>query len=65
MECQKPQNLKNCNCTYDCERKGLCCECLAYHKVKNELPACYFTDEQEKTYNRSVSYFLENNLKYA
>jgi len=26
----------------------------------NELPACYFTAEEERTYDRSISYFVSN-----
>jgi hypothetical protein len=26
----------------------------------NELPACYFTAAQERTYNRSISYFVSS-----
>ena len=55
-------NLTACNCSYEpCSRKGNCCECLAYHRRNNELPACYFTAEQERTYNRSVRYFVRCN----
>jgi len=62
MECKKPKNLAKCNCTYEpCERKGLCCECISYHLSRNELPACYFPDEIEKTYDRSISRFVEIN----
>jgi len=25
----------------------------------NELPACYFPNDAEKTYNRSIDYFIE------
>ncbi|MFA5188203.1 MAG: hypothetical protein WC460_02480 [Patescibacteria group bacterium] len=60
MECQKPKNLKQCNCSYACPREGLCCECLRYHRKRRELPACYFTPEQEKTYDRSIAYYLKN-----
>ncbi len=48
-----------CNCTYPgCERKGICCECLHYHRKKNQLPACYFKPEVEKTYDRSIKRYL-------
>lgn len=64
MECQKEKNLKNCPCTYpSCERRGICCECLRYHQKKNELPACYFSLEQEKNYDRSIKNFIENKNK--
>ncbi|HEX38229.1 MAG TPA: hypothetical protein ENG70_05170 [Candidatus Cloacimonetes bacterium] len=63
MECRKTENLKMCNCTYPCDKKGMCCECIAYHRKRGELPACYFTDEQERTYNRSISYFVKMNKR--
>lgn len=59
MECQIQQNLKNCNCTYSCSRKGKCCECIEYHRSAGELPACYFSIEKEKTYDRSVSNYMK------
>lgn len=62
MECQKKNNQVKCNCTYEpCPRKGICCDCITYHKKYNELPACYFSDEAEKTYDRSISYFIKLN----
>jgi Domain of unknown function (DUF6485) len=55
----KESNLKNCNCTYEpCARKGICCECVTYHRKKGELPGCYFTEEVERTYDRSISRFI-------
>jgi len=61
-ECPRQQvNLENCNCTYDpCPRKGTCCECLRYHRASGELPACYFTPEVERTYDRSIARFLKS-----
>lgn len=59
-ECRKEQNLKECPCTYPgCPRKGLCCECIEHHREKNQLPACFFPPEMEKTYDRSLEKFLE------
>jgi hypothetical protein len=55
VECRKVQTLKECNCTYPCERRGLCCECVAYHRGSGELPACYFDAAHERTYDRSVA----------
>ncbi len=64
MDCSnKEANLAKCNCTYSCSRKGVCCECLSYHRAQNQLPACYFDKEAEKTYNRSISYFIKINSK--
>ena len=40
MECKKEKNLENCPCTYNCENKGICCECVAYHRKNGGLPAC-------------------------
>ena len=51
--------IKNCNCTYSCSRKGLCCECIEYHKKQGELPACYFNKNFEATYNRSIENYLK------
>jgi hypothetical protein len=53
-------NLAGCNCTYEpCVRKGICCQCMAYHRRMGELPACYFPDDVEKTYDRSIRKFIE------
>ncbi|NQT95940.1 MAG: hypothetical protein HQ572_05760 [Candidatus Omnitrophica bacterium] len=61
MECKKTNNLKICNCSYEpCSRKGTCCECIAYHKNNGELPACYFPDNIEKTYDRSIENFIRS-----
>lgn len=59
MECvNQAKNAKACNCTYPgCPRHGVCCECLAYHRGSGELPACYFTASEERTYNRSISFY--------
>jgi len=60
MECNKNKNLNICNCSYEpCSRKGICCECISYHRRSGELPACYFPTSAEKTYNRSISYFIK------
>ncbi len=61
MECKKEQNLKHCPCSYpDCPRKGICCECIKNHREKGELPACYFSPEIEKTYDRSIEKFIQD-----
>jgi len=60
MECKKEENIKGCPCTYPgCERKGKCCECLEHHLAKKELPACCFSKQVEKTYNRSFEKFVQ------
>lgn len=57
MECKKIENLKNCNCTYSCSRKGICCDCIAYHRKARQLPACFFPKDAERTYDRSFEFF--------
>ncbi len=58
MECKKESNLKFCNCTYQCSKKGVCCDCIAYHRRNGELPACYFPADIEHGYDRSVDNFI-------
>ena len=57
-ECKIEENKSNCNCSYPCSRKGLCCECLIYHKSRGEFPACFFPDEIERTYDRTIENFI-------
>ena len=55
------QNKSECACTYGhCPRKGICCECIRYHKKRGELPGCFFSAEAEKTYDRSIRKFIED-----
>jgi len=51
-------NLKNCTCTYPCDKKGNCCACVAYHRNMNQLPGCFFSPEAEATYDRSYRNFI-------
>lgn len=60
MECKQNTNLKSCSCTYEpCPRKGMCCECVAYHRKSRQLPACFFDEEGERSYDRSYSNFCK------
>jgi len=64
MECKKDKNLEKCNCSYTpCARKGICCECVAYHRKSRQLPACFFNEKAEKTYDRSYEHFSSLVLK--
>ena len=64
MECKKDKNLAMCNCSYDpCPRKGICCECLAYHLQQSQMPACFFSPDMEKTYDRSIETFVKHYQK--
>jgi len=58
VECKKEENKTMCNCTYPCDKKGMCCECITYHRDRGELPACYFPDDEEKTYDRTIENFI-------
>ena len=42
-----------CPCTSDCGIHGKCCECVARHTKKGQFPACFFSAEGEKAYDRS------------
>lgn len=58
------KNQKQCACTYEpCERKGRCCECIAFHRNLDELPGCLFSKQAEATYDRSVAAFLRDRRK--
>ena len=58
-ECSKESNKNKCNCSYPCDKKGVCCTCIDYHRQRNELPACYFPDNIEKIYDRSIQNFIK------
>lgn len=48
-------NTIKCTCTYvSCSRRGKCCECVAYHRSHGEVPGCFFSKTEEKTYDRSI-----------
>ena len=60
MDCSnQAENLKDCACTYNCDKRGKCCECLRSHLRRKELPGCCFPPEAEKTYDRSFRKFIE------
>jgi len=60
MECNINGNKSICNCTYEpCSRKGKCCECITYHLKFNELPACVFPEDIERTFDRSFNRFSD------
>ena len=60
-QCTTEKNNARCTCTYPgCPRHGICCECLHYHLKKRQLPACAFSEEVEKTYDRSFDAFVRS-----
>ncbi len=41
MECRVEENKEKCTCeAEDCERRGVCCECLRAHLSRRSLPTC-------------------------
>ncbi len=61
MECRRKENLEMCTCSYPgCEKKGLCCECVAYHREQGAIPGCFFSAESEKTFDRSIAKFMDD-----
>lgn len=59
MDCNRTANIQNCTCTYEpCPRKGVCCECIAYHRRYDEVPGCLFPPEVERTYDRTIARFV-------
>ncbi len=61
-ECKKELNKKNCTCTYNCAKKGICCECIKSHLEDNELPGCVFahvSKTAEASYDRSFKHFAK------
>ncbi len=64
MECNRAENKTDCNCTYEpCSRKGVCCQCIAFHLASKELPACAFPSDVEGTYDRSFRKFISTYSK--
>lgn len=59
MQCKIQENKEKCPCTYPCDKKGKCCDCLHEHLSNKELPACCFPADIERTYNRSFEKFAE------
>ncbi len=60
LECKLQENKLKCNCTYEpCDKKGKCCECIPYHRQRRELPACFFPNDVEKTFDRSIERFIK------
>lgn len=58
MDCKKEKNLAICNCSYDpCSRKGVCCDCVQYHRKSRQLPACFFSTDAERTFDRTFEHF--------
>lgn len=49
-----------CPCSYQgCPRHAKCCECIQSHVSRQQLPACCFPSDAERTYDRSFAKFVE------
>lgn len=58
MSCQGDPS--KCACTYPCDKKGNCCACVAYHRPKGQFPACFFSPEAEKSFDRSFARLVQD-----
>jgi len=59
MACEFNKTI-DCPCTYSCQHHAKCCECIAFHVKGGEFPACFFSKEGEKAYDRSLSALLKD-----
>lgn len=64
MECKRDENKIDCICTCTtCSNRGVCCDCVRYHRERNELPGCFFPRGAEMSYDRSVENFIRTMSK--
>ncbi|MDR0596085.1 MAG: hypothetical protein LBG50_00885 [Clostridiales Family XIII bacterium] len=59
MSCEHNPSIK-CSCTYSCENHAKCCECVAYHRDMGQFPACFFSAEAERKYDRSLGALISD-----
>lgn len=60
MECKKEDNKAGCNCSATtCSKRGVCCDCVKYHRERKELPGCFFSKAAEATWDRSIANFMK------
>ncbi|MDR3207051.1 MAG: DUF6485 family protein [Oscillospiraceae bacterium] len=62
MPCEY-NSQQTCACTYFCPRHGKCCACVEHHRPLGEFPACFFSAEMEKTYDRNLEALLKDREK--
>lgn len=64
MDCKKEENKIDCTCTaMTCSSRGVCCDCVRYHREKGEIPGCFFPPAAERGYDRSVANFVRLHSK--
>ncbi len=61
MPCENNKSME-CPCTCSCGNRGKCCACVAAHAGAGEFPACFFSKEAERAYDRSFA-ALKNDRK--
>ncbi|MCP4482134.1 MAG: hypothetical protein GY817_04970 [bacterium] len=62
MDCN---NKQKCSCSFtNCKHWGKCCDCIAHHRIKAQLPACYFSKDLERQAVRDIEVFIENYNKF-
>lgn len=60
MECRIEANLADCTCgSATCPRRGKCCECVANHRAKGQLPGCLMPQELRDRGSRSIKDFVD------
>jgi hypothetical protein len=61
MECVSTTSRQHCTCTYTgCDKRGNCCQCIQFHRQRDEIPGCFFTPAGERSYDRSLAHFLRD-----
>jgi hypothetical protein len=59
----RERNRQWCTCTYSaCDKTGVCCDCIAFHREMKEIPGCLFSEEGEATYDRSIASFKKRHM---
>jgi Domain of unknown function (DUF6485) len=61
MDCPSSSSPEHCSCTYAaCDKRGNCCQCVTFHRQRDELPGCFFSAVGERSYDRSLAHFLKD-----
>ncbi len=61
MSCSENSANSRCTCSKsDCLTWSDCRLCVPKHRNRGEIPGCFFTPEGEKTYNRSIEFFIQD-----
>ncbi|GAB6082126.1 DUF6485 family protein [Desulfuromonas carbonis] len=64
MECTAKSSPTHCSCSYPgCDKHGNCCQCVLFHRQRNEIPGCFFSAAGERSYDRSLNHFLKDRCR--